>query len=109
MKKAPLQQVKEQFNDKAGLIKAVRDLASDDLWIDRLSEDDGLDLVSNAKLLRLHKILTDAKKEFGSRAALIEAICKLDRREKDAGYRARLEGHPLPRLWDHYQAAKARS
>ena len=58
MKKAPLERVKQQFKDKAGLVEAVKGLAKGDLWLDRANEDGGLGLVSNAKLLRLHEILT---------------------------------------------------
>jgi hypothetical protein len=103
MKKAPLQQVKERFKDKDGLVAAVRDLAKGDLWVDRLAEDDGLERVSNAKLLRLHKILTDVKGQFGSRKALVDAILKAEGRQKDDGYASRLGAQPLPRLWDHYK------
>ncbi len=106
MKKTPLQIVKERFTDKEGLVKAVRELATDDLWLDRTNEDEGLERVSNQKLLRLHAILSQVKQEFGSRGALIDAILKAENREKDAGYRTRFERWPTPRLWDLYQARK---
>jgi hypothetical protein len=106
MKKSPLQIVKERFKDKAGLVAAVQALATDDLWLDRLSEDEGLELVSNAKLLHLHEVLTSLKSEFGSRKALIDAILKVEGRDKDADYRTRFEGWSTPRLWDYYGAKK---
>lgn len=109
MKKAPLAQVEERFGSKDKLVKAVRELASDDLWVDRASEDGGLDLVSNRKLLHLHDVLSEVKSEFGSRAKLIDAIVELAKRDKDEGYRARLEHMPTPKLWDSYRAAKKRS
>ena len=76
MKKSPLATVKERFNDKAGLIKAVRDLASEALWLDRVNEDKGLDRVSNAKLLHLHEVLSKVKADFGSRDKLVGEIAK---------------------------------
>ena len=59
--KSPLSIVKERFQDKDGLLKAVRELTTDDLWIDRVEAGKGLDAVSNKKLLRLHTILSDVK------------------------------------------------
>jgi len=109
MKKAPFARVTENFKDKAALVKAVRALATDELFADRLNEDKGLDRVSNAKLLRLHEVLTQVKSELGSRKALIDAVAKLAKREKDEGYRTRLERFSTPRLWDQYQVGKKRA
>ena len=106
--KSPLAQVKERFTDKAGLVKAVKALAKDDLFIDRVNEDTGLDHISNAKLLHLHDVLSAVKKEVGSRDKLIAAILKAEKR-KDDGYKARLEKQSTPRLWDHYKAAQKRA
>lgn len=108
MKKAPLAQVKERFGSKDELVKAVRGLATGDLWVDRINEDGGLELVSNQKLLRLHDVLTAVKDEVGSRDELVSAVLDLSGRAKDEGYRARLEALPTPRLWDTYQAARKR-
>ncbi|MGE0790060.1 MAG: hypothetical protein AB7S26_30575 [Sandaracinaceae bacterium] len=105
---SPLAQVKERFGSKEDLVKAVRDLATDDLWLDRVSEDKGLERVSNAKLLRLHATLSAVTKEFSSRSALLDAICKAEKRT-DAGYRERLERWPLPRLYDRYVVAQRRA
>lgn len=109
MSKAPLALVKEKFNDKAGLISAVQKLASDDLWTDRLNKEKGLEHVSNAKLLRLHDVLSSVKKEFGSRKALIDGILKSENRSKDEGLRARYEKQSTPRLWDRYQSVSKRA
>jgi hypothetical protein len=100
MKKTPVALVREQFTSKEKLIEAVQKLATDDLWVDRVSAGKGLARVSNAKLLRLHDILSDAKKRFGSRQKLIATILELDKRAKDKGYASRLERYPLPRLLD---------
>lgn len=109
MKKSPLAMVKETFTDKAGLVKAVRDLAGGDMFIDRVNASTGLDHVSNAKLLRLHATLTAVKKEHGSRTQLIDAILAAEKRTKDAGFRGRLERQSTPRLYDHFKAAKKRN
>lgn len=109
MKKTPLAQVSERFKNKEALVKAVQTLATKDLWLDRLNDDTGLARISNAKLLRLHAVLEDAKKRFGTRAKLIAAIQKIEKRSKDDGYKARLQDYPLPRLVDLHDAAEKRA
>lgn len=104
MKKSPLSQVQQRFESKEKLVAEVQKLATDDLWLARVNEKKGLGRVSNAKLLRLHGLLTDAKTRFGSRAKLIDSILELTKRVRDAGYRTRLESHPLPRLLDLHGA-----
>lgn len=107
--KSPLALVKEQFGDKAKLVAAVRKLAEQDLWVARENAEKGLDHVSNAKLLRLHRIFSAVQAKFGTRAKLIDAILELEKRTKDAGYKARLERFPVPRLWDAYKSAAKRA
>lgn len=106
MKSSPLAQVKDRFKDKESLVSAVRALATDELWVGRLDEGKGLDCVSNKKLLHLHDVLAEVKKTYGTRNGAIDAIVKAEKREKDAGYRTRLESQPTPRLLDHARAAK---
>jgi hypothetical protein len=106
MKSSPLAQVKERFTDKAGLVKAVEALATEDLWIGRVNEDKGLACVSNRKLLHLHAVLSEVKSKHGSRAGLIDALLKAEKREKDAGYKLRLEKWPTPRLLDALRSAQ---
>jgi len=108
MKKPPLRLVKDSFESKEKLVEAVQKLATPDLWLDRVSSAKGLGRVANGKLVRLHTILTDAKKRFGSREKLISAILELEKRVKDSGYRARLEQYPLPRLLDAHASADKR-
>ena len=108
MTASPLAQVEERFGSKDGLVAAVRDLAGDDLWIDRVNEAKGLERVSNRKLLHLHAVLSEVKELFGSRAGLIDAICQAEKRT-DAGYRERLDRWPVPRLWDHYRSVQKRT
>jgi|GEM_PF-237286 len=102
MKKSPVALVKEQFESKEKLVAAVEKLATSDLWLDRVNSVKGLGRVSNTKLLRLHRNLTDASSRFGSRAKLVDAILSLSKRSKDAGFKQRLESFPLPRLLDQH-------
>lgn len=109
MKKTPVQIVTERFQSKEKLVEAVTKLATAELWLDRTHADKGLARTSNAKLLRLHAVLEDAKKRFGSRDKLIAAILELEKRAKDSGYKTRLSQYPLPRLIDQHDAAARRS
>lgn len=109
MKKPPVSQVKDGFQSKEKLVEAVKKLATKDLWLDRTNDVKGLRRVANAKLLRLHALLTDAKARFGSRTKLIDAIAELEKRSKDAGYRNRLQRFPLPQLLDRHAAATRRA
>jgi hypothetical protein len=109
MNTTPLAAVKERFGTKEKLIAAVEALAIKELWLDRVNEDKGLAKVSNAKLIRLHDSLIDAKKRFGTRDKLIAAICEISKRSKDEGYKTRLSAYPLPRLVDLHDAAKLRA
>ena len=109
MKSSPLAQVKDRFKDKDSLVAALKALATDELWLGRLSGDKGLDCVSNKKLLHLHDLLTDVKKTWGGRSGLIGTVLKAENRDKDAGYRTRLERQSTPRLLDLARAAKKRA
>ena len=109
MKKTPVSQVKERFESKEKLVAAVQKLATSDLWLDRVSSAKGLERVSNAKLVRLHDTLTDAKKRFGSRDKLIASIVELNKRVKDKGFATRLAAFPLPQLLDLHAAADRQS
>ena len=105
MKKTPVSQVKERFESKEKLVAAVQKLATTELWLDRVSAAKGLERVSNAKLVRLHDTLTDAKKRFGSRDKLIASIVELNQRVKDKGFASKLAAYPLPQLLDLHAAA----
>lgn len=107
--KSPLSTVKEKFGDKAKLVAAVEKFTSEDLWVGRTNTDKGLAHVSNAKLLRLHAVFSAVKEKFGTRAKLIDAVVELEKRTKDAGYKARLAAFPVPRLYDMYRAASKRA
>lgn len=104
MSKSPLASVKDRFESKEKLVAAVEKLATKDLWVDRVNSAKGLGKVSNAKLLRLHTLLTQAKESFGTREKLIASIAELATRSKDKGYAARLGEYPLPRLLDLHRS-----
>jgi hypothetical protein len=106
--KSPLAVATEKFGDKAKLVAAVEKFTSEDLWVGRTNTDKGLKHVSNAKLLRLHATFTAVKEKFGTRAKLIDAILTIEKRTKDAGYKARIEAYPVPRLWDMYKSGEKR-
>jgi hypothetical protein len=111
--KAPLAIVKERFGDKTKLVEAIKQFTSDELWLPRMNSDRGgdrgLEHVSNTKLLRLHETFTAVKEKFGTRAKLIDAILDLEKRSKDAGFRKRLEGYPVPRLLDLHKSSAKRA
>jgi len=108
VQKSPLAIVKERFGDKAGLIKAVSGFVKEDLWLDHVNSDKGLDRVSNRKLLHLHEVLSAVKSEFGSRAKLVDAVAELEGHDKDADYKAGLAQQATPALYDRFRAGKKR-
>jgi hypothetical protein len=109
MSKSPLVSVKERFESKEKLVAAVEKLASSELWLARVNEKKGLARVSNAKLLHLHDVLTDAKTRFGSRDKLVSAIVELAKRPKDKDYQASLGNSSLPRLLDLHRSLEKAS
>jgi hypothetical protein len=109
MNKSPAATVKEQFGDKAKLVAALGPLTNDDLWLKRVNETKGLARVSNAKLLRLFNVLSAVKDKFGNRFKLVDAICEIEKRAKDEGYKKRLLDYPVPRLYDLYRSAARRA
>lgn len=105
---SPLAQVKSLAGSKKDLVEKVRSLATEKFWIDRTASANSLSRLSNSKLIRLHQVLTDAAKRFGSRAEIIEAIARAEGHAKDGDYKKSLEKHPLPRLMDQLQSAERR-
>jgi hypothetical protein len=107
---SPLLTVREKFGDKAKLVAELEKFTKDDdLWVSRENRNKGLAHASNAKLLRLHRTFTEVKEKFGSRAKLIDAICEVEKRTKDEGFKKRLGAYPVPRLWDMYRSAARRA
>ena len=109
MNKSPLAIVKERFGDKQKLVDALKKLATDDVFIDRANAEKGLDHVSNRKLIHLHDVLTQVKKDHGSRAGLISAVAKAEGRGEDATFVTSLERFPTPRLMDRLRSAQKRA
>src|SRR5258708_37435482 len=109
MSKSPAATMKEQFGDKAKLVAALAPFTLDDLWVKRVNETKGLSRVSNAKLLRLFNVLSAVKEKFGNRFKLVDAICEIEKRTKDEGFKKRLLSYPVPRLLDTYRAAANRA
>ncbi len=109
MVKSPLALVKAQFGNKAALVVAVQAFSQNaDLWLAQPNHE-ALAQVSNAKLLKLHATFTAVQRDFGTREKLVDAILVLEGRSRDAGYKSRLMGHPVPRLFDNYKATKKRA
>jgi hypothetical protein len=108
-KSSPSAIVKHQFGDKAKLVAALGPFTNDDLWVSRVNETKGLERVSNAKLLRLFGVLSAVKEKFGTRAKLVDAICEMEKRAKDEGFKNRLLAYPVPRLYDTYRSAAKRA
>jgi hypothetical protein len=110
MKITPLQEVKEKFGSKENLIKELKSIFDKgELFEDRLNLDKGLQMISNTKLLKLHKVASEVKERFATRANLIDDLLKTMGRIKDEGLRSRFEKWGLPRLWDYYQSMAKRS
>jgi len=106
----PLAAVKEKFGDKEKLVAELEKISKDDdLWVSRTNANKGLKHVSNAKLMKLHRTFSEVKEKFGTRAKLIDAILDVEKRTKDEGYKTRLTGFPVPRLYDLYKSAAKRA
>jgi len=109
----PLSLVKERFESKEKLVAALEKLATKELWLGLVNDVKGLKRASNKKLVRLHTLLEDAKKRFGSRDKLIQSIAELAQRPKDKDWAASLANRPLGQLLDMHgaldRAAKRRA
>lgn len=109
MKKTPLAEVKERFGSKENLIKELKGLFDKgQLFEDRLNPDKGISHISNAKLLKLHRVANEVTERFTTRANLIADLAKTLGREKDTGIKEKFEKWGLPRLWDYYQSISKR-
>lgn len=106
---SPAAAVSSLAGSKAALIEKVKGLATESLWIDRTKGEAAWRRMSNAKLVRLHSVLTEVSKRFASRAAIIDAIAAAEGHGKDGDYKKSLEKHPLPRLFDQLKSAERRA
>lgn len=102
---SPLQEIKERFGSKDKLVKELKGMFDKgDLFIERLNTDKGIAHVANRKLLKLYDVAGEVKERFTTRAKLTDDLLKTLKREKDEGFRARLDKWGLPRLWDYYKS-----
>ena len=109
MKKSPLEEVKERFGSKENLVKELKEMFDKGkLFEDRLNPDKGLPHVSNAKLLNLHRVATEVRERFTTRANLVKDLAKMLGREKDKEFAERFEKWGLPRLFDYYESVAKR-
>jgi hypothetical protein len=107
--RSPLAEVTERFGSKEALVKEIEKLTSKkDFLVEKFSEK-GIERVSNSKLLRLHRLVTEVSDEFANRAALVDAYLELKHRSKDEPYREKLMTYTLGRLYDMYQVAQRKA
>lgn len=107
MKKSPLQQVRDAFGTKESLVERLLPV------VDRLVEGETdedfarrLGNASNKQLLRMWKLETSVKDQFGTRDAMIDAIVHAKFGKTNADYRASLARLTKARLLDlHRQIA----
>ena len=86
MKNTPLAEVKERFGSKEKLVKELRTMFDKgEMFENRLNPDKGLAHVSNEKLLKLHKVATEIKERFNTRANLVDDLLKTLKRERTRG------------------------
>lgn len=104
----PLAQASALAGTKQELISKVTALATDALWVNRFRGTRGFKRLSNARLIRLHAVLTEAARRFSSRAEIIDALAAAQGHAKDADFKKSLESHTLPRLMDALTSAENR-
>jgi hypothetical protein len=75
----------------------------------RPSQQSGGSSASPCQAAPLYSALTAVKEKFGTRAKLVDAICEIEKRAKDEGFKKRLLGYPVPRLFDAYRSAAKRA
>jgi len=97
--KTPLQTVKDQFGSKDKLIETVAGLLGKNK--DEVSElKESLRGSANAKLLRLHGMMTEIQERWGGVDKLVEEILTKLNRTKDDDYRTSLLSRTPGRLLD---------
>lgn len=100
MKPTPKAEVEKRFGTRKALVDAILPL------IDGSDRDRSrLSGTTNQKLLRIHAVAEDAKKRFGGKAGLIDAIAALQfpNGKPNAGWREKMEGWTVKKLVDHHR------
>ena len=61
--------------------------------------------VTNAKLLRIHKVAEQVQKDFGGKGKLIDALAKLtfEGKAPNTGWREKMEGLTVKRLLEKHR------
>lgn len=111
MKKSPLQEVRERFEDKLKLAEALMGKLerpyeeSDEEFARRVRT------MSNKKLLRLHSAHEKVEADFSGKAGLIDAIMTLrtGQGKPDEQFRAKLESYRVTRLLDIHRSHSIRT
>ena len=110
MKRTPLQEVRERFGGKNGLIKELAPMLRS--WDDESQSEleNRLTSTPNKKLLHLHRVETELKEHFGSREKLADAICKLQFGEHkvDLDFRTKLLSYSTAKLLDRHRVLSRR-
>jgi hypothetical protein len=100
---------KARSDAKDALIKAVSAIVKRGDLLDDDFSGKGIERVSNKKLQKLLKLAETVQEAFGTKAALVDRCLEVESRQKDAGYRQRLESFRLPELYSHFLAAQKRT
>lgn len=97
---SPKQKLVEKFGTRSELVKQILPLIEG-------NDDDQSALMgaSNAKLLRIYDVAEKVKKQFGGKAALIDAIAVLQFEGKapNDGWKEKMEGKTVKFLFDKYR------
>ncbi len=104
-KETPMAAMKRQYGSKEQL---VDQLTSNLEQGDEAELKERLKTASNKQLLRLMKV-SQAVKEQGGKAALIDKLVGAQGRSKDEDYKTKLSSYSLPRLFDLTRAAERRA
>lgn len=99
----PVQKVKQQYGDRAGLVAKILPLLGEDA----AQAKGPLMGTPNKKLLRIFNVAQAVQKKFGSRKELIAKITALRYPNGKAadGFLKKLEESNLKRLYDEYRQA----
>jgi len=107
MKKSPKQRVEERFESREKLVKTLLEMMGETAEQGTSARLQG---ARNRQLLRLHEVLSEVQRRFGSKEGLVEEVArqKFGGRTPDAAYVEKLRGYTPKRLLDlHRQTRKS--